>query len=382
MNKKEKTSSPQTYNTEKSGLKIYKKTEQLPSNVTLNEIIKTIPKEVFQKNMLKAWANVFVTVISCAFSACLIAYTPWYLLPVAWFIAGTAFTGCFVIGHDCGHLSFARSHWINDAVGISIFLPLLYPFESWRIQHNLHHNNTNKLDIDNAWQPFQADYFDNAPFVEKTIMKVIKGPLYWMASVGHQIKVHFFPSQFHPAQRPKVKFSLACVAAFAVVFFPTLYHFTGMTGILKYWLVPWFGFHFWMSTFTMVHHTLPFLPFLPEDKWNDAQARLNLTVHCEYPQWIEFLCHHINVHIPHHVSTAIPSYNLRSAHEALKKNWDKYMNETVFGLDLLRDITTNCHLYDEKECYTPFDRENIKTTKKAKASYDASISPAGVSKGQ
>lgn len=50
----------------------------------------------------------------------------------------------------------------------------------------------------------------------------------------------------------------------------------------------------------MVHHTLPHLPFLPEGQWSDVQARLTMTVHCEYPQWIEFLCHHINVHIPHH----------------------------------------------------------------------------------
>jgi len=373
--KKEKSSSAKTYNTEKSGLKIYKKTEQLPSNITLSDVIKTLPKEIFQKNMLKAWANVVVTIVACTISVFCVAYSPWYLLPFAWFFAGTAFTGCFVIGHDCGHLSFARAHWINDLVGISIFLPLLYPFESWRIQHNLHHNNTNKLFVDNAWQPFQADYFDNAPFLEKTIMKVIKGPLYWIASAGHQIKVHFFPSQFAPSQRPKVKFSLACVYLFATFFFPTLYYYTGFWGVMKFWLIPWFGFHFWMSTFTMVHHTLPFLPFLPEEEWSDAQARLNLTVHCEYPQWIEFLCHHINVHIPHHVSTAIPSYNLRAAHEALKKNWDKYMNETEFGLDLLKDITSNCHLYDKEECYTPFDRET-ESSKSGKKVKNASLSAA------
>ena len=30
------------------------------------------------------------------------------------------------------------------------------------------------------------------------------------------------------------------------------------------------------------------------------------TVDCEYPRWVEFLCHDISVHVPHHVSSKIP----------------------------------------------------------------------------
>ena len=36
---------------------------------------------------------------------------------------------------------------------------------------------------------------------------------------------------------------------------------------------------------------------------------------------IEFLTHDISVHVPHHVSSKIPWYNLRLAHNSLKKNW-------------------------------------------------------------
>ena len=38
------------------------------------------------------------------------------------------------------------------------------------------------------------------------------------------------------------------------------------------------------------------------------------------PRWIEVLCHDINVHVPHHVSVGVPSYNLRQAHAALKRS--------------------------------------------------------------
>jgi len=338
--------------------------EPLPDNVVLQDIIKTLPKEVFHKDMAKAWQSVAVTAASVTLSIVLIHYSPWFLLPLAWAYAGTAWTGLFVLGHDCGHLSFARSRNINDLVGIISFLPLFYPFEPWRIQHNHHHNNTNRLHIDNAWQPFQADYYESTSSTERLIMRTIKGPLWFMASIGHMIKKHFFLEEFTVEQRHRAMVSIAIVYAAGGIFFPVMFYYTGIWGIVKYWLLPWIGYHFWMSTFTMVHHTMPHLPFLDTDKWTDAKARLALTVHCDYHPIVEFLCHHINVHVPHHVSTAIPSYNLRAAHESLKKNWGKYMTETVFTWELLRDVITNCHIYHEEENYVPFSTSEEKIAQK------------------
>lgn len=55
------------------------------------------------------------------------------------------------------------------------------------------------------------------------------------------------------------------------------------------------------------------------------QAQLSGTVHCDFPSWVEFLTHDISVHVPHHVSSKIPWYNLRKAHASLKENWGEYM---------------------------------------------------------
>jgi len=183
----------------------------------------------------------------------------------------------------------------------------------------------------------------------------MKRAFYFVASFGHQLKEHFFLSAFSPEQRPRVAFSLACVYGFAAVFFPLMLVYGGVWAIVKYWLVPFIGMHFWMSTFTLVHHTLPHLPFLEESEWTDAQARLALTVHCEYPWLVTRLCHNINVHVPHHVSTAIPSYNLWAAHRALTARWGRYMTSIRFSVELLRDITSKCHLYDKELNYVPFD---------------------------
>lgn len=49
--------------------------------------------QVFELNMWRAWGAVATTVASVALSVYLIAISPWYLLPLAWAFAGTAWTG-------------------------------------------------------------------------------------------------------------------------------------------------------------------------------------------------------------------------------------------------------------------------------------------------
>lgn len=326
---------------------LFTETIPLPEGITLAQVVQTIPKEAFEKNDRKAIKALIITFTSTALGMYLIHVSPFYLLPFAWAFAGTAATGLFVIGHDCGHRSFMKSMFWNNLIGTICFAPLLYPFHAWRISHNTHHSHTNKLQIDTAWQPVrEKDYAENGP-VNQLAQRLIRGPLYFLGSVGHLVYEHFDMSRFKGDEVEKVKESTYVITYFVLIFFPLVYAFSGFAGILKFWFVPWLVFHFWMSTFTLVHHTAPHIPFLEQAKWRDSVAQLQHTVHCRYPAWVDFLCHDISVHIPHHVSTAIPHYNLRFAHDSLKKNWGPYMQETEFGFPLMVHIVTNCHIHDE-----------------------------------
>ena len=42
---------------------------------------------------------------------------------------------------------------------------------------------------------------------------------------------------------------------------------------------------------------------------------------CSFVCRVEVLCHDINVHVPHHISSKIPWYNLRAATDSLRENW-------------------------------------------------------------
>ena len=324
------------------------------SDIRLKDILKTLPRECFQKNRRKAWTTALTSVFMVGLGYTGLTIAPWFLLPFLWIFTGTALTGFFVIAHDCGHRSFAKRRWVNDLVGHLFMLPLIYPFHSWRILHNHHHAHTNKLDEDNAWQPFQPEFYASLGGLGQWGYQLMRGRFWWLASIVHWAGLHFNWSQFSVKDREKVKLSVCVVLIFAAIAFPILIATTGVWGFVKFWLLPWLVYHFWMSTFTLVHHTTPEIPFNTVDHWNEAEAQLAGTVHCNYPRWIEFLCHDISVHIPHHISTAIPSYNLRLAHSSLQQNWEAYLHECRFSWSLIKGITDQCHLYTQERGYWSF----------------------------
>ncbi len=336
------------------------KSERLTSNLTLDknvklrDVIQTLPSEVFIKDARKAWLKVFVNIALVAIGYWGLAVSPWYLLPFLWVFVGTGLQGFFVIGHDCGHRSFSNRIWVNDLVGHLITLPIIYPFHAWRILHNHHHKHTNKLGIDNAWDPFTLEVYQSCSPGVRWFYRRLRGWFWWVGSIAHWGSLHFNWTKFEGKEREQIRFSALLVIVAGAIGFPILFYTTGIWGFINFWLLPWLVYHFWMSTITIVHHTLPEIPFTPVEEWSEAQAQLSGTVHCDYPRWVEFLFHDINVHIPHHISTGIPWYNLRKAHQSIKENWGEYIIETKLDLALMKKIVERCHIYDRDHNYRTF----------------------------
>lgn len=327
----------------------------VPRGIPMSEVLGAIPKELFEKNNKHAYESIALTLVACAASQVLIAIVPNWLLPVAWAIAGTAFTGFFVLGHDCGHRSLHKSKTFEDFVGNALMSPLIYPYEAWRIKHNQHHNKTNMLVEDTAWHPVVEEELEEMhPFIRAATKTILSTPIKFFASILHWTKWHFDLSLYKKSEKPRVATSIACCAIFAAVAWPALVHFTGWFGFVKHWLMPWLGFHFWLSMFTLVHHTSPHIPFKPKEEWDPVQAQLGGTVHCRYPKWVEVLCFDINVHVPHHLSPRIPHYNLRKAYDAIKAKYGEYVNEATFGLPLVNMLVHDPHIYNEATNYISF----------------------------
>ncbi|MFZ4664906.1 MAG: fatty acid desaturase [Prochlorotrichaceae cyanobacterium] len=322
--------------------------------LTLKAIVRSLPKHLFLKDSRTAWLQVLLSVAAVVVGYAGLVFAPWYLLPLLWAFTGTALTGWFVIGHDCGHRSFANRKWVNNWLGHFMFLPLLYPFHSWRIGHNHHHRYTNHLTEDSAWAPFTPEFYEQLPPVLQKGYQLLRGKLWFLASIVHWFQLHFAWWTFKPEEQKCVRRSVLLVLVTAAIVFPLLFATVGVWGWVKFWLMPWLGYHFWMSTFTLVHHTDVNIPFTPASEWNEAESQLFGTVHCEYPAWVEWLCHHINVHVPHHISTAIPSYKLREAYGLIKAQWGDRCQEREFSWELMNRITDHCHLYHPENYYQSF----------------------------
>ena len=347
------TTTTTTWDAESLGFR--KVGDPVPAGIPMRDVLSVIPPEAFEIDHAKSWKSLALTLAATALSTCFIAVAPWYLLPVAWAVAGTAFTGYFVLGHDCAHKSFHRNKIVEDVVGTALFAALIYPYEAWRFKHNQHHAKTNMLVEDTAWHPVVLEEMDEmSPFMRKATQALLGSPLKMFASIGHWAKWHFDLGLYKKTEKPRVLTSIASCAAFAAVAWPLLVHYTGWFGLFKFWVMPWLGFHFWLSTFTLVHHTSPHIPFKAKEAWDPVQAQLGGTVHCDYPKWIEVLCFDINVHVPHHLSPRIPHYHLRTAYDAIKANYGQYITEGAFNLNLVKTLVNEPHVYDEKENYKPF----------------------------
>ncbi len=326
--------------------------------VQLKDIIKTLPPEVFVKDRFKAWSHVVLNGILVSLGWLGISVLPWYTLPLSWLFTGTCFFGLFVIAHDCGHRSFAQRKWVNNLVGHIALMPCIYPFHAWRIHHNQHHKYTNHLDLDNTWNPYRVEGFNQFNQFEKWVYRALRGPFWWVGSIFHWGLFHFRWDNLEGQQREQVRYSVVSVMLVMLTGFPLLIATAGWWGWFSLWFMPWLVFHFWLSTVTLTHHTQPQLHFEPQETWHEAKAQLVGTVDCKYPRWFEWICHDINVHVPHHLTTAIPWYNLRRANASLHEQWGSYMTCSELSWTLIKQIIETCHLYSPERGYQSFQEAN------------------------
>ncbi len=326
---------------------------RLGQEITYQDVLATIPRECFEKNTVRGLAAVALHLAVLAISYALLAIAPVWATPLLWVWIGTVLWGNFVLAHDCGHRSFSPYKWLNDFVGHTLLLPTLYPFHCWRIMHNRHHAWTNHQDKDNSWKTLKPEEYRAMSPLDRFFYRNVHAYAWWFASEIHLFMFHYDKNKFRSQEWPEARFSISVILAFCALFFPALLYFTGVWGFISYWLMPWVVFHFWLSTVTMIHHNHPDIPYYPAQDWNPVKAQLFGTVHCEYPWWVELVCYKIGVHIPHHLTTAIPYYHLPAAHKAIKENWPEFVHESKFNWSYVQSIVGNCHLSDKEGYHVP-----------------------------
>lgn len=306
------------------------------------------------------WAvarGIAVYLLSLLFAAWAWKSAPVWAWPLSWILTGTAVTGLFVLGHDCGHGSLLPHRRVQTVLGHLLFIPSLYPFYAWRFTHEAHHAHTNALawgrDVyyDNAWVPATRRGFERlrtrSPW--RARLYLAARTFVPLGSTMHLTMFHYRPGKFRPQHRRLVWVSLLAMAVAAAVIVAACIALTGSVfAALHFWLLPALFFQPWMAVYTFLQHTADDRPLYPPDTWTPYDGQFRGTINVRHARFISWLHFHIDVHVPHHLSVRIPCYRLPEANEALlRSEFGPEVKELPFSWRYLIEQVRQCQIWDE-----------------------------------
>jgi omega-6 fatty acid desaturase (delta-12 desaturase) len=313
-----------------------------------SKVTAAIPREYMQPSVARGFVGFAVSLSVYVGAIVGIAVLDrWYMVAPLLVIAGLGGWGLHCIAHECGHGSFSRNRRLNFVIGHVSLLPLLYPFHAWRHVHNMHHAHTNSLEMDTDWRPISEEVYRRMSLRERIIYMSTRTWAVWAGSINYWVQSGLRPSYFPKKEmRRDVRRSLMFVVAVGGPYLATLTYLTGWQGVLLYFVAPWFATHIWFSITTLMHHSAEDIPYLQAQYWTRNASRLLVTTDYVYPRWLLFLTHNISLHTAHHVSPAVPFYNLGKAQAALQEAYPGMVRVEKASMREIWNVLRKCRFYD------------------------------------
>jgi omega-6 fatty acid desaturase (delta-12 desaturase) len=318
--------------------------------LSLPTIRRAIPRDCFALSAPRAWGALLRVVVSagaCLFLLSRVQPHPatdplalvWQvpLLLVLWVMYGWVLVGAFTIGHDCGHRTFSRRGWVNTLVGHLCMTPLANSFHVWRLTHGHHHAHTNLRGQDVDWAAFlmTREEFESrgkaVPLIVRLGYALPFGIALWVTwnalRRGFALDAMLTPAQ-RVEERARIRWSNAILLAVLLVIYGGLWYAAGFWGMIKYHGIPALVAMFTGWLHITIQHANEASVLYEAPAWTPAKGQMVSTFDVRFPRVLEYLWFRINIHIPHHVSTGIPWYNLDRAAEALEHAYpDLYQKE-------------------------------------------------------
>ncbi len=272
------------------------------------------------------------------------------LLSVLWFFQALSFVGLFVIGHDCGHLSFANKRRLNYVMGYITMSPILTAFHNWRVAHNHHHAFTQLRRSDTDWpeQMVTADEYKKQSWNEKaftvlgigTPVGILVG--FWQGLVRRTFMRTLMPQVQQKAETPGELFrsTVASIVTTGGVAYG-LVHFGGPWALVKIYAIPVLIAMAVGALLTFLHHTSADSMVFDKETWTPFRGQVVSTFEVRFPRFIEWMILDINIHLPHHLSSRIPWYHLREASQAIRNAFPAYHQERPFRVADVRAVFKN-----------------------------------------
>jgi len=331
--------------------------EELPNK---HEIRASIPKHCFEHSYAHALYDLArdLLIVSTFAAIALSTLRTKELRAVDWlgwavysFFQGSAFTGLWVLAHECGHGGFSASKRLNNAVGFVLHSALLVPYYSWQFSHAKHHSRTNHL-MDgeshnpDTWEDFEdmlgINYHklheaigDDAFAVWQLFAHLVVGwPVYLLTNatggrraqggkpINGRVLDHFRPNSalFPASWASRIAASSAGVFGVVAALCYAGSMFGGTTVMLLY--VPsYLVCNGWLVLYTWLQHTHEDMPHYGDDEWTWVRGALS-TIDRPYSEFFGFhdwMHHRIgSTHVFHHLFSDGPCYHAVEATAHLK----------------------------------------------------------------
>jgi omega-6 fatty acid desaturase (delta-12 desaturase) len=304
--------------------------------------------------------------VYAAFMSGIILLELWWAKLLCAIAAGFVIGRLFIIGHDACHQSLTSHRRLNRVLGRIAFLFSLTPYSLWDVGHNVvHHGYTNLKGVDFVWAPKTLDEYSELSPLRKQLERMYRSGwapwLYYLIEIWW-LRMYFPSKHYMPSQRSVFLQDNLLVSAAGLLWVGGMVAAAITTNqsilliLCMGFVVPFLVWNAMIGFVVYVHHTHARVAWHADKAaWAAANPFVSTTVHLTFPFRIGALMHHIMEHTAHHVSMAIPLYQLKQAQQWLDNTLPECVIVQRFSWGWYFDTARRCKLYDfQRRCWTDF----------------------------
>ena len=273
-------------------------------------------RPVLSRSLTQIATSILPYLALCVAMAFAYRISPWLVLPLAPIAAGFL-VRTFIIFHDCTHGSFFRSRRWNDLLGFATGVLTFTPYHQWRREHALHHATAGDLDrrgVGDVWTLTVEEYLASSR-MRRLGYRLVRNPAilfvvapFWLFVVRYRFPV---PSASRAERRWVWGTNAAILAvaagASAAIGIPAYLFIQFAILVVSSAAGVWLFY---------VQHQFEGVYWQRREEWDFVEAALAGSSYYRLPRVLQWFSGNIGFHHLHHLSPAIPNYNLEECHGA------------------------------------------------------------------